>query len=117
VKTKKFHTVKRKVQIKAKCSGHAIESNIWFRLGLSKTEASMLKAIAFDGNIFVSNAPSAFIARALLQAALAHFNVLKPLIIQNITNRTEEGFSTMDGYIKGVIAHQRAKILGAKGAS
>jgi hypothetical protein len=110
VKTKKFHPVKRKSQIKAKYAGHTIESNIWFKIGLSKTEVSMLKAVAVHGGMFVGNAPSAFIARALLQAALAHFNVLKPLIIQNIANRNDDGFLTMDSYLKGVIAHQCAKL-------
>ena len=98
--------------LKIGCDGHWIEGNIWFNLGLSKTEAMMLKAIA--GDIFTKSAKSAAVARVLLQAALAHYDVMKPLIQRNAAYSADEGFFMMDCYLKGVIAGQHAKIAERK---
>jgi hypothetical protein len=93
-------------------SGHWIEGNIWFHLGLSKTEAAMLKAVS--GNLCTKKLTSAYAARILLQAALAHFDVIKPLIIRDSIYSVAEGFNGADKYLQGVIRQQHAKIAGVK---
>lgn len=100
--------------VKIESDGHRIEGNIWFKLGLSKTESRMLKAVA--GDICTKNTKSAAIVRILLQAALAHYDVLKPLILFDSDYSNNEGFLSLDCYLKGVIAQQNAKITSAKRA-
>lgn len=100
---------------KIESAGHWIEGNVWFKLGLSKTEAKMLKAIA--GELFTKNTTSAEVARVLLQAALAHYDVLKPLVRRDAAYSKAEGFLILDDYFKGGIARQIAKIATAKGVA
>jgi hypothetical protein len=53
VKKAKKSALKSKAETapaKIECAGHWIEGNIWFKLGVSKTEAKMLKVIA--GELF-----------------------------------------------------------------
>jgi hypothetical protein len=99
--------------VKMEYSGHFVESNIWFRLGLSKTEARMLKVIAVKK--LTSKATSAEAARFLLQGALAHFDVLDPLFKQDATYMEDEGFSCHDHYLKAVIGRQLVNISNLKG--
>jgi hypothetical protein len=117
VKSKKSHAQKPKAasNIEFDYDGHIVKANIWFKLGLSKTESSMLKTVASE--IFTKERRSAAAARALLQAALAHFDILKPLIYADARYKQDEGFRLMDDYLEGVIARQHAKLSGRKAAS
>ena len=112
MKSKKSPAKKLKGEIKFEHACHNIRANIWFKLGMSKTEAAMLKTVS--RRLFNGKATSAAAARALLQAALAHFDVLRPLIHRNAGYQIDEGFLTMDCYLEGVIARQHAKISGGK---
>jgi hypothetical protein len=108
MKSKKPAVKEHAEKAKMEHSGHWIEGNIWFNLGLSKTEAKMLKAVAtriFDGKV-----TSALTARALLQAALAHYDVLEPLILQDAAYAHDEGFLSLDCYRSKVIAEQCSKL-------
>jgi hypothetical protein len=115
--TKKFgrKSPAKGMPLKMEYSGHWIEGNIWFKLGLSKTEAKMLKAVA--GKIFCKKAKSANVARVLLQGALAHFDKLAPLLIQDSDYAFQEGFVTTDCYVKSLVEQQLAKIAGGKSKS
>jgi hypothetical protein len=115
VKSKKCDTKKPKGAIKPEYAGHIIRANIWFKLGLSKTEASMLKTIA--GTLFTKKVRSVVAARTLLQAALTHYDVLEPLIFQDARYRDDEGFTMLDCYLDGLITRQHAKLSDRKAAS
>jgi hypothetical protein len=98
--------------VKIEYAGHLLETNICYRLGLSKTEAGMLKAIY--GDIFLEKTTLSKVARVLLQAALAHYDVLKPLMLRDQAYSVNEGFLLRDSYLQGVIAQKIANISGVK---
>lgn len=110
---------------KMQCDGHWVEGNIWFKIGLSKTESEMVKTIAgriwdkrcnpFGGTS--TKPPSGATLRALLQTCLAHYDVFEPLLIQDVNYSQAEGFSVPDLYLKGVIAQQHEKLAGWKGVA
>lgn len=97
--------------VKMESSSHWIEGNIWFKLGLSKTEARMLKAVAAR---ILTKPHSGYTARLLLQSALAHYDVIEPLIFNDARYSEKEGFLNGDSYLKGLIALQCAKIASPK---
>ena len=104
---------------KMEYSGHWIEGNIWFNIGVSKTEARMLKAI--KDQILLkpgTQNSSAKTMRILLQTCMAHYDVLEPLMFQDVNYSDKEGFLLTDDYLKGLIAQQHARIAPCpKGAS
>jgi hypothetical protein len=53
----------------------------------------------------------------LLQAALVHYDVLKPLVRRDAAYSEAEGFVALDHYLKGAVARQLAKLSGAKGVA
>ena len=99
--------------VKWEYAGDWLRGNIWFSVGLAKTEAAMLKAIG--RRIFRGRVSSACVARLLLLHALAHYDKLEPLILQDATYSESEGFCITDDYLHGVIAGQHAKIAEQKG--
>ena len=56
--------------VKMEYDGDWMQSNIWFKIGLTKAEAPMLKTIG--RRIFTKPVSSACVARMLLLSALAH---------------------------------------------
>ena len=69
----------------------------------------MLKAVA--ERIFKVKGSSAEAARLLLQAALAHFKDLWPLIVRAETYRRNEGFTSLDHCLQGKVRQQHAHLV------
>ena len=97
---------------KMEYDGDWLQSNIWFKIGLTKAEAPMLKTIA--RRIFNKPGSSACVARRLLLAALAHYDKLEPMIFRDVAYSQAECFSMTDMYLHGVITGQHAKIAERK---
>jgi len=93
--------------------GDWVQSNIWFKIGLTKAEAPMLKTIG--RRIFNGPPKSAAVLRMLLLSALAHYDKLEPMMFQDVRYSQAEGFFQTDSYLHGVIAGQHAKIAERKG--
>jgi hypothetical protein len=89
-------------------AGHSLLENVWFRIGLSKMEAKMLKTVAEKN--FVAGTSSSKVARFLLQAALAHYDLIGPLLIQDERYCRSEGFMLMDVYMQGLVSNQTGKL-------
>ncbi len=89
-------------------AGDYVWSNIWFKIGLSKPEAALLKIIGVQ--CFEGNLASAKIARILLQVALAHFDKLEPILAQSSNYAEQEGFRWNE-YLIGCAKHQQAMLL------
>jgi len=112
--TKRNSPVKLKPKATAKMeyAGDWLQSNIWFKIGLTKAEATMLKTIG--RRIFNKPVSSAEVARALLLSALAHYDKLEPMMFQDVVYSQAEGFWKTDMYLHGVIAGQHAKLAERK---
>lgn len=94
-------------------AGSWLYGNIWFSIGLSKREALMLKTIT--GRIWKKGSTmqtSAYSARVLLQACLAHYDVIEPLLFRDVAYSNKEGFCTTDEYLQGAIVRQNALLAG-----
>lgn len=96
---------------KMEYDGDWLQSNIWFKIGLTKAEAPMLKTIG--RRIFNKPGSSACVARRLLLAALAHYDKLEPMMFRDVAYSEAEGFWP-DMYLHGVITGQHAKIAERK---
>jgi hypothetical protein len=110
---KKAHRKTTKAKAKAapvtmEYDGDLIQCNIWFKIGLTKTEAPMLKTIG--RRIFGMTVSSAAVLRTLLLSALAHYDKLEPLMFADGYYKRNEGFLTHSEYLHGVIASQQANI-------
>jgi hypothetical protein len=97
---------------KMEYDGDWLQSNIWFKIGLTKAEAPMLKTIA--RRIFSKPVSSACVARTLLLTALAHYDKLEPMLFRDVGYSQAEGFVMPDTYLHGVIVGQHAKIAERK---
>jgi hypothetical protein len=93
--------------------GDMLYSNIWFKIGLTKAEAPMLKTIG--RRIFDKPVKSACVLRALLLSALAHYDKLEPMMFRDVAYSQAEGFLMTEIYLHGLIVGQHAKIAERKG--
>jgi len=122
----KQNTLKARPHGRGRSSGHWVESNIWFNIGVSKTEAAMVKSIAArlrqmnprppvanPIQMLLCKKTSADSLRMLLQTALAHFDVVEPLMIQDMNHARQEGFR-MDDFWRDIIAGQHVMIGGGR---
>ena len=100
-------------QVNMEYAGDWIQGNIWFNIGLTKTEAPMLKTIG--RRLFNKPVKSALVLRMLLLTALAHYDKLEPMMISDAAYAQAEGFLTEDHFLHGIIASQHAKIAERKG--
>lgn len=89
-------------------AGDWIFGNIWFKIGLSKTDAAILKTIG--SKIFAGKVNSAVVARRLLITALAHFDKINPLMLQDAKYAALEDFR-QDVYLRGLVKNQHAAFL------
>jgi len=94
-------------------AGDMIEANIWYKIGLTKAEAPMLKTIG--QRIFNQPVNSARVLRTLLLSALAHYDKLEPMMFGDVAYSQAEGFVTTDKYLHSVITGQHAKSGEGKG--
>ena len=94
-------------------AGDMIQANIWYKIGLSKAEAPMLKTIG--QRIFNQPVNSARVLRTLLLSALAHYDKLEPMMFGDVAYSQAEGFVTTDEYWHSVMTGQHAKIARGKG--
>jgi hypothetical protein len=94
--------------LKMESAGDILCGNIWFKIGLTKAEAPMLKTIG--RRLCVGSVTSAQVLRTLLLVALAHYDKLEPMIFQDAAYSYDEGFLMMPEYLHGVITSQHAKI-------
>ena len=83
-------------------AGHWVDANIWFHLGLNKTEAAALKAAA-KRLLPAQHRTSARAAYWLLRAALAHFDQLYGLLSNDLRYAEAEGLS-FDRYLESLAA-------------
>ena len=97
---------------KMEYDGDWLQSNIWFKIGLTKAEAPMLKTIG--QRIFNKPVSSACVARTLLLAALAHYDKLEPMMFRDVAYSEAEDFWMPEMYLHGVIVGQHAKIAERK---
>ena len=93
--------------------GDWIQSNIWFKVGLTKHEAPMLKTIG--RRIYEKPVSSALVLRKLVLLALAHYDKFEPLLFSDYRYAEVENFLNFDAYMHGLIAIQHAKITERKG--
>lgn len=94
--------------VKMESDGDWLQSNIWFKIGLTKAEAPMLKTIA--RGLFKKPATSACVARKLLLTALAHYDKLERMMYEDEAYSKAEDFLMTDMYLHGLVARQHAKI-------
>jgi hypothetical protein len=95
--------------VKMDHAGLAVEKNIWFKIGLSKDETKMVKAIV-PHILSKKFATSARAVRCLVQGTLAHYDKLEPLMFQDAAYAQREGFSSMNDFYKKIIARQHAQL-------
>ena len=94
-------------------AGDMIQANIWYKIGLTKAEAPMLKTIG--QRIFNQPVNSARVLRTLLLSALAHYDKLEPMMFGDVAYSQAEGFVTTDKYLHSVITGQHANLTQRKG--
>jgi hypothetical protein len=94
----------------AESSGNWIYSNVWFKIGLPRETAAMLKTIRQRIYVNPAKTTSAETLRLILWVALAHYDVLEPLMLRCCNYADAEGFSRTDVYIKELIDRQHLKI-------
>jgi hypothetical protein len=99
-------------QVQMEYAGDLIHRNIWFKIGLTKAGASMLKTIG--RRIFAKPESSAVVLRTLLQVSLAHYDKLERMYFKDLEYSEDEGFYP-DRYWHGLIVGQHAKIAKRKG--
>lgn len=115
VKARKHNSVKPKAKAapeKMEYAGDLLETNHWFKIGLTKASSLMLETIG--RRLFDGTPKKAKVARALLVHALAHYDKLEPLILSDVKYFFAEDFFCMDKYLCGVIAGQHQKIAEGK---
>ena len=81
---------------KIESAGHIVDGNIWFKLGLNKSEGAALKAAALRLLPAGPHRSSAQAAHWLLRAALAHFNQVHQMLDHSIRYAKAEGLNITD---------------------
>ena len=81
---------------KIESAGHIVDGNIWFKLGLNKSEAAALKAAEKRLLPAGPHRSSARAAHWLLRAALAHFNQVHQMLDHSIRYAKAEGLRIED---------------------
>ena len=112
--------MKKEKRVRAKCSaetvkpqskktpaieyrGSIIQASQWFEIGLSPTELSALKLIREDIFSDPKNQTLAKTIRALFVSAIAHYDVLRPLLFGDAHYSQSEGFILVETYLEDVI--------------